>query len=174
MKPAERFMNLRQRGASATVRRRIKALHRPLRRGINRSAVAGGLGDLRMATRKPARAERNRRWNVLLAGDKSLIYDGQPRFDDVNAPPDRGRALVGETLRKSFPLESGSTLPGHVVRLMLMLAHVEPPADSTGEADMRLRSRKRRTLRKVAAISLGFAAAIVRRRRRWARRSSPR
>lgn len=109
-----------------------------------------------------------------LSEDKSLIYDGQPLLDDAKAAADRRGAVLGETLRKSFPVESGGTLPSHVVRLMLMLAHIEPTPSPTGEDNSRARNGRRRRLRRLAAIALGLAAAIVRRRHSLGRRSTPR
>lgn len=102
-----------------------------------------------------------------------MIHDAKPLVDDVKAPADRGSALLAEPLRQSFPLESdGGTLPAHVVRLMLMLAHVETPVPGSEAAGTGSRHEKRKMLRRTTVLALGLAAALLRGRfRPFPRRS---
>src|SRR5687768_537325 len=91
---------------------------------------------------------------------KDLRLAGQARASDaIGLAPHEDRGLLGDNLRKSFPLESGGTLPGNVVQLMLILAHIERPS-GPGEADAHKRNGKR-TLLRIAAATLALAAGLL-------------
>jgi len=97
---------------------------------------------------------------------------GPPLVEDVEAPAEEGAGLLRDALRKSFPVESGATIPGKVVQLMLELSHVETPAETGPQPeDPPCRKRKLRAPLKAAAVGIGVAAAMVRRKRRRRRRA---